>query len=132
MSKRDKPIWDVIADITKDVPPDELAKLPRDGATNHDAYLYGKEPPMEPITDAEVTLLRLALDKSIGHWGELAYMLPELIARIESDAALIGALAEALEELLVAYEDSSMDGCIADARERAEKTLAQLAKEGEQ
>jgi len=36
-----RPIWDVILDNMKDVPPEEFAKLPRDGASEHDHYLYG-------------------------------------------------------------------------------------------
>ncbi len=36
-----KPIWEVIIERMKDVPPEELAKLPRDGAEEHDHYLYG-------------------------------------------------------------------------------------------
>ena len=46
LDKREKPpdyrpIWEKIADIMKDVPPEELAKLPKDLAKNHDHYLYG-------------------------------------------------------------------------------------------
>ena len=36
-----RPIWEVILDNMKDVPPEEFAKLPRDGASEHDHYLYG-------------------------------------------------------------------------------------------
>ena len=36
----DRPIWQVIADIMKDAPPEELAKLPKDGASEHDHYIY--------------------------------------------------------------------------------------------
>jgi len=36
-----RPIWDVILDNMADVPPDEFAKLPNDGASEHDHYLYG-------------------------------------------------------------------------------------------
>ena len=40
--KRDaRPIWEVIQDIMKDVPDEEFAKLPKDGAAEHDHYLYG-------------------------------------------------------------------------------------------
>jgi hypothetical protein len=35
------PIWELILDNMKDVPPEEFAKLPRDGAREHDHYLYG-------------------------------------------------------------------------------------------
>ena len=34
-------IFDVIAENMKDVPPEEFAKLPKDGADEHDHYLYG-------------------------------------------------------------------------------------------
>ena len=34
-------ISDVIAEIMADTPPEELAKLPCDGASEHDHYLYG-------------------------------------------------------------------------------------------
>ena len=36
-----KPIWEQIQDLMRDVPPEELAKLPHDGAEEHDHYLYG-------------------------------------------------------------------------------------------
>ena len=46
LDKREKPpdyrpIWEEIADIVKDIPPEELAKLPTDLAKNYDHYLYG-------------------------------------------------------------------------------------------
>ena len=46
LNKREKPpdyrpIWKKIADIMKDAPREELAKLPKDLAKNHDHYLYG-------------------------------------------------------------------------------------------
>jgi hypothetical protein len=36
-----QPIWDVILDNMKDAPPEEFARLPKDGAGEHDHYLYG-------------------------------------------------------------------------------------------
>lgn len=42
-----KPIWEVFAEILKDIPDEELRKLPRDGAANHDHYIYGL-PKREP------------------------------------------------------------------------------------
>jgi hypothetical protein len=36
-----RPIWELIEDNMKDVPPEEFAKLPDDGASQHDHYLYG-------------------------------------------------------------------------------------------
>ena len=38
----DRPIWEVILDNMKDVPPEEFARLPNDGASEHDHYLYGR------------------------------------------------------------------------------------------
>jgi hypothetical protein len=35
-----RPIWEVILDNMKDVPPEEFARLPKDGASEHDHYLY--------------------------------------------------------------------------------------------
>ena len=37
----DRPIWEVILDNMKGVPPEEFARLPKDGASEHDHYLYG-------------------------------------------------------------------------------------------
>jgi len=34
-------ISEIIAEITAEVPPEEFAKLPRDGSREHDHYLYG-------------------------------------------------------------------------------------------
>jgi hypothetical protein len=36
-----RPICEVILDNMKGVPPEEFAKLPKDGASEHDHYLYG-------------------------------------------------------------------------------------------
>jgi len=36
-----RPIWDVMLDNMKDVPPEEFVRLPKDGASEHDHYLYG-------------------------------------------------------------------------------------------
>lgn len=36
-----RPIWEVILDNMRDVPPEEFARLPKDGASEHDHYLYG-------------------------------------------------------------------------------------------
>jgi antitoxin component of MazEF toxin-antitoxin module len=36
-----KPIWERIAERVADAPPEELAKLPTDGASQHDHYIYG-------------------------------------------------------------------------------------------
>jgi hypothetical protein len=37
----DRPIWEVIAEIMKDVPAEDLAALPKDGASQIDHYIYG-------------------------------------------------------------------------------------------
>jgi len=37
----DKPIWEVIDEIMRDVPEEALRRLPADGAEQHDHYLYG-------------------------------------------------------------------------------------------
>lgn len=34
-------IWELIQDNMKDVSPEEFSKLPADGASEHDHYLYG-------------------------------------------------------------------------------------------
>lgn len=36
-----KRIWEVAASLTQDIPVEVLHKLPADGATEHDHYLYG-------------------------------------------------------------------------------------------
>jgi hypothetical protein len=36
-----RPISEVIEEIMSDVPPEEFAKLPKDGASEHDHYIYG-------------------------------------------------------------------------------------------
>jgi hypothetical protein len=36
-----KPIWEVVDELRRNVPPKELAKLPKDGAEQLDHYLYG-------------------------------------------------------------------------------------------
>ena len=36
-----KPIWEVAAELTSDIPQEILETLPTDGAEQHDHYLYG-------------------------------------------------------------------------------------------
>lgn len=36
-----KPIWEVAQELMKDLPQEEVEKLPHDGATEHDHYIYG-------------------------------------------------------------------------------------------
>ena len=44
-----KPIWEEFADIAASIPDEEWAKLPVDGAEQHDHYIYGipKRPPSQ-------------------------------------------------------------------------------------
>lgn len=37
----DKPIWEVAADLVRDIPEDVLNSVPADSAAQHDHYLYG-------------------------------------------------------------------------------------------
>lgn len=39
--RKPKQLGRMIADLVKDISDEEMAKLPRDGAANHDHYLYG-------------------------------------------------------------------------------------------
>jgi hypothetical protein len=39
--KGDKPIWEIAEELFGDIPDEELARLPVDGAAEHDHYLYG-------------------------------------------------------------------------------------------
>ncbi len=41
VSQQETPISQVIAEIMSDVPAEEMAKLPKDGASQHDHYIYG-------------------------------------------------------------------------------------------
>jgi hypothetical protein len=36
-----RPIWEVMLDNIEGISPKEFSKLPRDGASEHDHYLYG-------------------------------------------------------------------------------------------
>jgi antitoxin component of MazEF toxin-antitoxin module len=36
-----RPIWEEILDLVRDIPPEELNKLPTDGASQHDHYIHG-------------------------------------------------------------------------------------------
>jgi hypothetical protein len=36
-----KPVWEAITDRMKTLPPEAFEKLPTDGASEHDHYLYG-------------------------------------------------------------------------------------------
>ena len=40
-SSDERPVWEAILDNMKTVSPTEFGKLPKDGAAEHDHYLYG-------------------------------------------------------------------------------------------
>jgi hypothetical protein len=40
-SRETRPIWEIIVELSSQVPLEEWAKLPADGAEQHDHYLYG-------------------------------------------------------------------------------------------
>lgn len=40
-AKDNRPIWEVMTEISREIPDEEWAKLPADGSVNHDHYLYG-------------------------------------------------------------------------------------------
>ncbi|MEN3330752.1 MAG: hypothetical protein V7641_117 [Blastocatellia bacterium] len=37
----DKPVWEMVLEIMKDVPEKEIDELPTDGSEEHDHYIYG-------------------------------------------------------------------------------------------
>lgn len=42
-----KPIWEIAVDLANSIPEEDVKRMPRDGAINHDHYLYGT-PKQEP------------------------------------------------------------------------------------
>jgi len=36
-----RPIWEIFVDSMKDLPPEIMATMPKDGASQHDHYIYG-------------------------------------------------------------------------------------------
>ncbi len=40
-AKPSKPLGQILADLGKKIPAEEMAKMPSDGAANHDHYIYG-------------------------------------------------------------------------------------------
>ena len=40
-SKDSRPIWEIITEISSQVPDEVWATIPNDGSINHDHYLYG-------------------------------------------------------------------------------------------
>jgi hypothetical protein len=52
-----KPLWEVVDELRRSVPPKELAKLPKDGAEQLDHYLYGAPKPQsmrQVFADAQI------------------------------------------------------------------------------
>ena len=43
----DKPIWETFIEASLEIPDEELDRLPTDGATQHDHYIYGT--PKRPV-----------------------------------------------------------------------------------
>lgn len=41
VSEDNRPIWEIITEISSEVPDELWATLPTDGSVNHDHYLYG-------------------------------------------------------------------------------------------
>jgi hypothetical protein len=41
LPKNTRPIWEIIEELSSEIPLEEWAKLPTDGAEQHDHYLYG-------------------------------------------------------------------------------------------
>jgi hypothetical protein len=39
--KDQRPIWEILREISDEIPAEEWDKLPSDGSVNHDHYLYG-------------------------------------------------------------------------------------------
>lgn len=39
--RESRPIWEIIVELSSQIPLEEWAKLPADGAEQHDHYLYG-------------------------------------------------------------------------------------------
>ena len=39
--RESRPIWEIITELSSEIPMEEWAKLPTDGAEQHDHYLYG-------------------------------------------------------------------------------------------
>ena len=37
----DKPVWQMVLELMKDVPKEEIDNLPTDGSEEHDHYVYG-------------------------------------------------------------------------------------------
>ncbi len=37
----DRPVWQMVEELLKDIPVDDLERMPTDGAEQHDHYIYG-------------------------------------------------------------------------------------------
>jgi Ribbon-helix-helix protein, copG family len=45
--KTDKPVWELFEDASREIPDEELDRLPTDGSLQHDHYIYGT--PKRPV-----------------------------------------------------------------------------------
>jgi len=54
-ARNQPPIWEVIAEIAREIPEEELSKLPTDLAANYKHYMYGS-PPSDPEMHAAAQL----------------------------------------------------------------------------
>jgi hypothetical protein len=43
----DKPVWELFEDASREIPDEELDRLPTDGSLHHDHYIYGT--PKRPV-----------------------------------------------------------------------------------
>jgi hypothetical protein len=37
----DRPVWQMVEELLKEIPVDDLERMPTDGAEQHDHYIYG-------------------------------------------------------------------------------------------
>ena len=37
----DRPIWQMVEELLKDIPAEDLERMPADGSDQHDHYIYG-------------------------------------------------------------------------------------------
>lgn len=37
----DRPVWQMVEELLKDIPVEDLERMPTDGAEQHDHYIYG-------------------------------------------------------------------------------------------
>jgi hypothetical protein len=39
--RKNQPVWEMILEIVKDLPEEDIERLPADGSDQHDQYIYG-------------------------------------------------------------------------------------------